>query len=255
MPTKRTYDDGCPSAHALDLVGDRWALIIVRELLFGPKRFTDLRNNLSRISPNVLAQRLREMSERGIVQQLKVSPYAEGHAYELTPWGQQLESLLLALARWGAQSPTMPWDRPMTSDGILVTMKAFLDHQAAGGLAVRIMLWLEDAQFGVVLANGHLHVTHAEIDRPEVLIRTDRDTLLEMLTNRLAPERALLANKALIAGDIGILKQFLGLFPICRAPQNQVAAQEPSMDDPGIEGEEESSAYPVPEQAAVLPVP
>jgi DNA-binding HxlR family transcriptional regulator len=253
MPTKRTYDDGCPSAHALDLAGDRWALIIVRELLFGPKRFTDLRKSLPRMSPNVLAQRLREMGERGIIQQLKVSPNAEGHAYELTTWGHQLEPVLLDLARWGAQSPTMPWDRPMTSDGVLMTMKAFLNRQAASNLKVRIMLWLEDAQFGMVLADGDLQVTHAEIDRPAVLVRTDRATLLAMLTNRLTPERALLANNALIAGDIGILKQFLGLFPICQARQDEVSAQEPSMDDPRIE--EVGTPSPVPERVAIGPIP
>src|SRR5215204_4140654 len=90
MATMRTYDDGCAAAHALDLIGERWALLVVRELLLGPKRFTDLRAGLPNASPNVLAQRLRELEAAGIVRRRKLPPPAASRVYELTEWGQDL---------------------------------------------------------------------------------------------------------------------------------------------------------------------
>src|SRR6202011_1536602 len=108
MTTKRSYDDGCAGAHALDLVGERWALLIVRELLLGPKRFTDLRAGLPGISPNVLTQRLDELERTAIVQRRKLPTPAAAWVYELTDWGLQLESVVMALGRWAARSPFLP---------------------------------------------------------------------------------------------------------------------------------------------------
>src|SRR6266516_1629899 len=97
--TKRSYDDGCAAAHALDLVGERWALLIVRELVLGPKRFTDLRAGLPSISPNVLTQRLSELEQAAIVRRRKLAPPAGAWVYELTKWGLELEPVVIALGR------------------------------------------------------------------------------------------------------------------------------------------------------------
>src|SRR2546422_6368148 len=99
MATMRTYDDGCAAAHALDLVGERWALLVVRELLLGPKRFTDLRAGIPDISPNVLAQRLRELEESGIMRRHKLALPVAAQVYELTDSGRRLQSALLAVGR------------------------------------------------------------------------------------------------------------------------------------------------------------
>src|SRR5690349_23072333 len=104
MATKRSYEDGCAAAHALDLIGERWALLVVRELVLGPKRFTDLRAGLPGISPNVLTQRLEELEAAAIVQRRKLPPPASAWVYELTDWGLELESVIMALGRWGARS-------------------------------------------------------------------------------------------------------------------------------------------------------
>src|SRR5262245_48168316 len=89
--TKRSYDDSCLTAHALDLVGERWALLVVRELLLGPKRFTDLRHGLPGISPNVLSQRLDELEHAALVHRRRLDPPASVWVYELTGWGRELE--------------------------------------------------------------------------------------------------------------------------------------------------------------------
>src|SRR3990170_3687429 len=108
--TKRTYDDACAAAHALDLIGERWALLVVRELLLGPKRFTDLKAGLPGASPNVLAQRLRDLEGVGIVRRRKLPPPAASRVYELTEWGLELEPAIISLGRWGARSPSKPCD-------------------------------------------------------------------------------------------------------------------------------------------------
>src|SRR5438034_10192223 len=105
MTAKRDYDDGCAAAHGLALVGERWALLVVRELLLGPKRFTDLRAGLPHVGPDVLAQRLRELEQAGVVRRGKLAPPAAARIYELTEWGRKLEPVVLALGRWGSQAP------------------------------------------------------------------------------------------------------------------------------------------------------
>ena len=105
MGSKRTYGDACGIARALDVLGERWALMIVRELLLGPKRFTDLKAGLPHVSPNVLAQRLRDLEAIGVVRHHKLPPPAASQVYELTDWGTQLESVIMALGRWAARSP------------------------------------------------------------------------------------------------------------------------------------------------------
>src|SRR6478752_5733043 len=105
MATKRSYGEACRFAHALDLVGERWALLVVRELMLGPKRFTDLRAGLPQLSPDVLAQRLRELEQAGIVSRRKLAPPAGARIYELTERGRELEAVVIQLGRWGSSAP------------------------------------------------------------------------------------------------------------------------------------------------------
>src|SRR5947207_11167291 len=103
--TKRTYGDRCGVARALDVVGERWALLVVRDLLLGPKRFTDLRAGLPHVSPDVLSQRLRELERSGVISRRTLPPPAGSRIYELTAWGRELEPAVLALGRWGSRAP------------------------------------------------------------------------------------------------------------------------------------------------------
>src|SRR5690242_5360373 len=116
MARTRSVSDGCGIAHASDLLGQRWALLVVRELLLGPKRFTDLRAGLPDISPNVLGQRLRELEESGILRRRRLAPPAAAQVYELTRWGRGLEPAVLALGSWASRSPSFPLGAPMGAD-------------------------------------------------------------------------------------------------------------------------------------------
>src|SRR5690348_10996116 len=112
----RTIEDGCGIAHSQELLGQRWTLLVVRELLLGPKRFTDLRAGIPDISPNVLGQRLRELEGTGIIRRRKLAPPAATQVYELTEWGRDLEPTVLALGVWASRSPSFPLGAPMGAD-------------------------------------------------------------------------------------------------------------------------------------------
>src|ERR671937_1536103 len=130
--TSRTYDQFCGVARALDLVGERWALLIVRDLLLGPKRFTDLRNGLPRIGTNVLAARLQELERAGVVERRGLPPPAASTVYELTDYGRTLEGPLLSLGRWGATSMGQRQDgQSLRSEWLAVALKAFFRPEAA----------------------------------------------------------------------------------------------------------------------------
>jgi DNA-binding HxlR family transcriptional regulator len=101
---KKSYDQYCPVAHALDLVGERWALLVVRELMHGPKRYTDLAEHLPGIGTNILASRLRDLEAHGIVAKRRLPPPAASQVYELTEYGRALRTVLRELALWGARS-------------------------------------------------------------------------------------------------------------------------------------------------------
>src|SRR3954452_11968178 len=116
MARTRVHDDGCGIAHASDLLGQRWALLVVRELLLGPKRFSDLRTGIPDISPNVLGQRLRELESSGILRRRKPPPPVATQVYELTDWGRELEPAVLALGRWASRSPSFPVGAVMGPD-------------------------------------------------------------------------------------------------------------------------------------------
>jgi DNA-binding HxlR family transcriptional regulator len=135
---RRTYDDGCAAAHALDLIGERWALLVVRELLLGPKRFTDLRAGLPHASPNVLAQRLRELEAVGVVRRRKLPPPAASKVYELTDWGLELEPVIVRLGRWGARSPSRPRDAGLSVDSLILSCRTMFDPRDPATLAALV---------------------------------------------------------------------------------------------------------------------
>ena len=154
MARARTHDDGCGIAHASDLLGQRWALLVVRELLLGPKRFTDLRAGIPDISPNVLGQRLRELEESGIVRRRKLAPPAAVQVYELTEWGHELEPGVLALGRWASQSPSFPRGVEMGPDSLVLALKSTFQPEKADGLEAVYELRLGDVPFNISVKGG-----------------------------------------------------------------------------------------------------
>jgi DNA-binding HxlR family transcriptional regulator len=200
----RSYGDRCGVARALDSVGERWALLVVRELLLGPKRFTDLRAGLPNIGPDVLAQRLRDLEDAGVVRRRTLPPPAGSRVYELTPRGRDLEPVVLALGRWGSQAPFPDGAAGIGVDAFVIALKTLFDP--AADLEATVELRLADQQFRAHVADGRLEVTRGPAERPDATITGEPGRLAAALWH----DRPL---DARIDGDQDLATRFLALFP------------------------------------------
>jgi DNA-binding HxlR family transcriptional regulator len=215
MATMRTYGDGCAIARALDLVGERWALLVVRELLLGPRRYTDLRRGLANASPNVLSERLRELERAGVVRRRTLPPPAGSRVYELTDWGLELEEIVLSLGRWAARSPTPSSDAPIASAvSIILALRARFDPGAAHGLRAGYELRLGEDRFRVEVADDQIDVARGGADQADATIDTDPGTLDAVLWKGRPLADAQRSGKLMIEGDKAAVERFVRLFPV-----------------------------------------
>jgi DNA-binding HxlR family transcriptional regulator len=214
MATMRTYGDGCAIARALDLVGERWALLVVRELLLGPKRYTDLRRGLPNASPNVLSQRLGELESAGVIRRRKLPPPASARVYELTEWGLELEEIVMSLGRWGARSPSPAPEAPIGADSTVLALRARFDADAARGLRADYELRLGEDRFRVAVADDEIEIERGDADRPDATIDTDPDTLAAVLWGGRPLADAQRSGSMSIEGDKAAVKRFVSLFPM-----------------------------------------
>jgi DNA-binding HxlR family transcriptional regulator/putative sterol carrier protein len=224
MATMRTYDDGCAAAHALDLIGERWALLVVRELLLGPKRFTDLRAGLPGASPNVLAQRLRELERAGVVRRRRLPPPAASRVYELTDWGMELEPVIISLGCWGARSPLRPRDAALSVDSLILSFRTMFDERAADGLNASYELRLGEDRFYAVVADGQFEVERGSAEEPDATIEADPATLAALVYEGRQLDEALRSGDIEIEGDESAVERFLTLFPLPEPAPSAVGA-------------------------------
>ena len=214
MATTRTYGDGCAIAHGLDLVGQRWALLVVRELLLGPKRFTDLKQGLPNASPNVISERLRELEQAGVVKRDKLPPPASSRVYQLTDWGRELEDIVMSLGHWAARSPSLPRDAPIGADSTALALKARFDRDAAGGLRARYELRLGEDRFRLQVSDDGFEVARGGADHPDATIHTDPGTLAAVLWDGRPLADAQRAGELRIEGDQAAVERLVRLFPV-----------------------------------------
>lgn len=208
MPTSRSYGDACGTARALDVVGERWALLVVRELLLGPQRFTDLRHALPGASSNLLADRLRELDDRGVVRRRKLSPPAGSWVYELTEWGRELEPILLALGMWGIRVPLPPAPTTLSATSVLLFLRAAgrPDPTAA---ATTCRIDLDDRVWTVQTTGGRVRVEPGEPTSADAGLRTDPKTLNALLEDPAALDAAMSDATAVATGDLSALRRLL----------------------------------------------
>jgi DNA-binding HxlR family transcriptional regulator len=212
MADRRTYGDSCGIARALDLAGERWALLVVRELLLGPKRFTDLRAGLPNLSPDVLSQRLRELEGVGVVRRRKLPPPASARVYELTEWGLELEPVLLALGRWGSRA-SLPAEPPALGvDAVAVALKTMFDPAASAGVDAAYQLRLGEHSFAVRVAGDQIELSRGELVEPAAVIETDPQTLAALLWHGQPVDASIEAGSLRIQGAKREAKRFLRMF-------------------------------------------
>ncbi|WP_433936549.1 winged helix-turn-helix transcriptional regulator [Sorangium cellulosum] len=199
----RSYQDPCGIARALDRVGERWALLVVRELLLGPRRFTDLRAGLPSASPNVLSQRLRELEDAGVVQRRALAPPVAATVYELTPRGRELEPVIVSLARWGSRAVPLP-SGELSPSALMIALRTTFD---AGALSRgRLAVVLDGEPFSVEIACGALSVARGEPEAPEATITATARALRAVVFAGREPRGVA------IAGDAALATRFLGAF-------------------------------------------
>ena len=169
---RRRYDDACAAAHGMDLIGERWSMPLIRELLLGPRRFSDLKTSLNGISANVLTQRLDGLETAGVLVRKKLPPPASVQVYELTPWGYEAAPIFQALGRWAVRSPNHDPTRPFSPVSLMLSLRTMFSGDAAGDLKAKIQLFMnEEPFFWARSKKGVIRIGRGEIDDPDLIIR------------------------------------------------------------------------------------
>ncbi|HEX6376223.1 MAG TPA: winged helix-turn-helix transcriptional regulator [Allosphingosinicella sp.] len=211
---RRRYEDACGAAHALDLVGERWALLVIRELMLGPKRFNDIRGGLPGISANVLTQRLEGLEAAGVLVRRRLPPPASAQVYELTPWGYEAEPIFQALGRWAARSPTHDPTLPLSAVSLLLSFRTMFDPERARGLDARIGLRLGEESFLVRIAEGRIRAVRGAAAGTDLVLMGAAPAIAAAVYGgrKLAELEA--AGALQVEGDRALAERFVTLFPL-----------------------------------------
>jgi DNA-binding HxlR family transcriptional regulator len=209
MPTSRSYGDACGIARALDVVGERWALLVVRELLLGPQRFSDLRRALPGASSNLVADRLRELEGHGVLARRKLAPPAGSQVYELTGRGRELEPIVLALGGWGLHFPMPQEPATLSATSVLLFLRGSVRPDPAVTATYR--LELDDRLWTVRISAARVLVEPGEPARADASLRTSPKTLNDLLGDPAALDAAVAGGRAVVEGDASALRHLLRL--------------------------------------------
>ena len=205
---KKRFDDACGLAHAMELLGERWAMLVLRELAYGPRRFSGLKADLAGISANVLAQRLAELEDRGLVRKTKLAPPASIQVYEATEWGLEVVPLIASLGRWAARSP---WHNPtlrMSHVSVIMSFQTLISPERAAGLHARVGFHFGDVTYVVTIRDGRLEVERAPVENCDVEFSGTPSEIAAVVHGG-APLEMIG-----VKGDMELAKRFRTLFPL-----------------------------------------
>ena len=205
---KRRYDDACGLAHALELIGERWALLVLRELMLGPRRFSELKADLPGISANVLTQRLTELERRGLVRRAKLPPPASVQVYEATEWGREARPVIGRLGRWAARSPLHDPTLSISHVSVMLSLETMIDAEAAKGLEARIGFRFGDVSYVGTLSGGRFVPERGDPAGADVTFTCEPAELVAVVYGG-AP-----LDSVGVAGDTALARRFVTLFPL-----------------------------------------
>nr|WP_314442021.1 helix-turn-helix domain-containing protein [uncultured Sphingomonas sp.] len=205
---RRGYSDACGTAHGLELIGDRWALLVMRELLLGPRRFSDLKRDLPGISANVLKQRLDELEARGLLRKVRLPPPAARDAYQATDWGLEIEPVIQALGRFAARSPGHDPTLPLSPVSLMISFRTMIDRAKSRGFSGQIGFALGEEGFAVTVREEKLDVVRASPAGCTATIAGTPEQIAATVYGG-APAEGLA-----IAGDVALARRFLTLFTL-----------------------------------------
>jgi len=205
---KKRFDDACGLAHAMELLGERWAMLVLRELAYGPRRFSELRADLQGISANVLTQRLTELEARGLVRKTRLPPPASVQVYEATDWGLEVVPVIANLGRWAARSPLHNPALRMSHVSVIMSLQTLISPERAAGLEARIGFRFGDAAYVTTVRDGRLDVERREPDHCDVTFIGDPSAVAGVIHGG-APFETIQ-----IEGDLELARRFVTLFPL-----------------------------------------
>lgn len=192
----------------MDLIGDRWAMPVVRELLLGPRRFGDLKATLNGISANVLTQRLEGLEAAGVLVRRRLPPPASVQVYELTPWGYEAAPIFQALGRWAVRSPRHDATRPFSPVSLMLSLRTMHSPAAAGDFEARIQLEMAGEPYFWIREKGEVRIGRAAIDNPDLVICGSPAEIAGVVYGG-AP-----LDSIGLRGRPGVAERFAGLFPM-----------------------------------------
>lgn len=208
----RRYHDACGAAHGLDLVGERWALLVIRELMMGPRRFSDLRKDLCGLSANVLTQRLEGLEASGVVQRRRLPPPASVQVYELTDWGYEIEPVFMVLGRWAARSPQHDPTLPISAVSVMLSFKTMFDAGRAGEATMRLGFVMGEDRMAVAVAGGVIDAVRGKVEGCDVVVRAPAPVVAAAVYGKV-PLATLEDEEAMtIEGDRAMFARFVDVF-------------------------------------------
>jgi len=211
---RRSYNQYCSVACALDIVGDRWTLLLIRELMIGPRRYTDLMAGMPGIGTNHLAERLKRLTADGVIQQRELPPPAASIVYELTPSGRGLEPVVVGLAQWGVDRLGKPEaDLAWRADWTVVALRGRFDEAAAQGIDEAYQFVVDEQPFWARVRNGELHTGLDHVPSPAVTVHATRTAFLGVAAGEVTLEQAVSSGDYRIDGDPEALRRATLIFP------------------------------------------
>lgn len=212
--SRRRYDDACGTAFALDLIGERWALLVLRELMLGPKRFGDIRADLPGISANVLTQRLQGLEAAGLLFRRKLPPPASAQVYELTPWGYEAEPIVQTLGRWAVRSPDHDPTLSISATSLMLSFRTMFDPNRARDLDARIGFQLGQESFLARLAEGRIDIVRGPLEGADLIFTAAPAIIAAAIYGGEALTALETAGVLAIEGDRRLAERFITLFPL-----------------------------------------
>ncbi len=223
MATTRTYSDSCGVAHALELIGERWALLVVRELMLGAKRFGDIKVGLPGISANVLSHRLDELERAGLVSRRKLPKPAAVWVYDLTPWARDLEPVMQTLGRWAARDPLHRKDLHFGTTSLILSLRTNFDTSLADGVHLVVALRPNDESYVARVARKKLVIEVGEAAEPDATIAGDPRAFASVTYGGRPLADAIGTGELVVTGDLAAADTFLHLYSL-PAPVGPVGA-------------------------------
>lgn len=211
---KRRYDDACAATHGMDIIGERWALPVMRELMLGPRRFSDLRRSLPALSANVLTQRLAGLEEAGIVARRMLPAPANAQVYALTPWGQEAGPIFQVLGRWAARSPKHDPMRPFSPVSLMLSMRTMIDVPRATQLDARLGFRLAGEEFFLTLGRDGVQLGRGLPENPDLIFTGSTHAIAAALYTDATLDDLIAAEALTLTGDRALADIYVTLFPM-----------------------------------------